>query len=132
MTTTMLTEDEVRDEVRRFVADAWDPDLTLAEWWDRLAESGWAVPTWPEEWLGRGLPGAAARTVSDELRAGGALGPPAGLGLLLAGPTILAHGTDAAEGALPPPDRQRAGGVVPAVLRARRRLRPRRRCRRAP
>src|SRR4051812_38578651 len=95
MTTTMLTEDEVRDEVRRFVADAWDPDLTLGEWWDRLAESGWAVPTWPVEWLGRGLPGAAARTVSDELRAARVLGPPAGLGLLLAGPTIVAHGTDA-------------------------------------
>jgi alkylation response protein AidB-like acyl-CoA dehydrogenase len=95
MTTTMLTEDEVRDEVRRFVADAWAPDLTLGEWWDRLAESGWAVPTWPVEWLGRGLPGAAARTVSDELRAARVLGPPAGLGLLLAGPTILAHGTDA-------------------------------------
>ena len=61
----MLTDDEVRDEVRRFVAEAWDPDLTLAEWWDRLADSGWAVPTWPEEWLGRGLPGAAARTVSE-------------------------------------------------------------------
>src|SRR6476659_8148869 len=91
----MLTDDEVRDEVRRFVAEAWEPDLTLAEWWDRLADSGWAVPTWPEEWLGRGLPGAAARTVSDELRAAKVLGPPAGLGLLLAGPTIVAHGTDA-------------------------------------
>jgi alkylation response protein AidB-like acyl-CoA dehydrogenase len=95
MTTMLLTDDEVRDEVRRFVAEAWDPDLTLAEWWDRLADSGWAVPTWPAEWLGRGLPGAAARTVSEELRAGRVLGPPAGLGLLLAGPTILAHGTDA-------------------------------------
>ena len=48
----MLTDDEVRDEVRRFVAEAWDPELTLAEWWDRLAESGWAVPTWPMEWFG--------------------------------------------------------------------------------
>ncbi len=90
----MLTDDELRLEVKRFIGDAWDPDLTLAEWWDRLAESGWAVPTWPTEWLGRGLPGAAARAVGEELRAGGVPGPPAGLGLLLAGPTILAHGTD--------------------------------------
>jgi alkylation response protein AidB-like acyl-CoA dehydrogenase len=95
MTVTMLTDDEVRAEVGRFVADAWDPDLTLAAWWDRLADSGWAVPTWPVEWLGRGLPGAVARTVSEELRVAGVLGPPAGLGLLLAGPTIIAHGTDA-------------------------------------
>ena len=90
----MLTDDELRLEVKRFIGDAWDPDLTLGEWWDRLAESGWAVPTWPTEWLGRGLPGAAARVVAEELRAGGVPGPPAGLGLLLAGPTILTHGTE--------------------------------------
>jgi alkylation response protein AidB-like acyl-CoA dehydrogenase len=94
MTITLLTDDEVRDDVRRFVADAWDPELTLGEWWERLADSGWAVPTWPVEWLGKGLPGSAARVVADELRAAGALGPPAGLGLLLAGPTILTHGTE--------------------------------------
>ena len=90
-----MTDQEIRDEVRRFVADAWDPSLTLGEWWGRLADSGWAVPTWPSEWLGKDLPGAAARTVADELRAAGVAGPPAGLGLLLAGPTILAHGNDA-------------------------------------
>ena len=95
MTTMLMTDDEVRVEVRRFIADAWDPELTLGEWWARLADSGWAVPTWPSEWLGKDLPGAAARVVAEELRAAGALGPPAGLGLLLAGPTILAHGTDA-------------------------------------
>ena len=91
---TATTDAEIRDEIRRFVADAYDPAITLAEWWDRLADSGWAVPTWPEEWLGRGLPGAAARAVTEELRDAGVPGPPAGLGLLLAGPTILAHGTD--------------------------------------
>jgi alkylation response protein AidB-like acyl-CoA dehydrogenase len=90
-----MTDQEIRAEVRRFVADAWDRALTLGEWWGRLADSGWAVPTWPAEWLGKGLPGAAARTVADELRAAGVIGPPAGLGLLLAGPTILTHGTDA-------------------------------------
>ena len=89
-----MTDQEIRDAIRRFVAEAYSPEITLAEWWDRLCESGWAVPTWPEEWLGKGLPGAAARTVTDELRAANVPGPPAGLGLLLAGPTILTHGTD--------------------------------------
>ena len=89
-----MTDQEIRAEVRRFVADAWDPAITLGEWWGRLADSGWAVPTWPAEWLGKGLPGAAARVVADELRDAGVVGPPAGLGLLLAGPTILTHGTD--------------------------------------
>ncbi len=88
------TEDTVRAEVRAFLDEAWDPDLTVREWWARLADGGWAVPTWPKEWLGRDLPRGLVPVVAAELRAGGAIGPPAGLGMLLAGPTILAHGTD--------------------------------------
>ena len=42
---TLLTDDEVRLEVKRFIGEAWDPDLTLGQWWERLADSGWAVPT---------------------------------------------------------------------------------------
>jgi len=90
----MADPDGVRAEFRAFLAEQWDPDLTLAEWWDRLGTSGWAAPTWPEEWFGRGLGRDAVAIVADELRAAGAVGPPSGLGLLLAGPTILAHGTD--------------------------------------
>jgi len=89
-----LTADSVRAEVRAFVAEAWDPDLTVSSWWARLADAGWAVPTWPAAWLGRDLPRELGPVVTSELRAGGAIGPPAGLGMLLAGPTILAHGTD--------------------------------------
>ncbi|HEX6311359.1 MAG TPA: acyl-CoA dehydrogenase family protein [Acidimicrobiia bacterium] len=90
----VLTEELVRDEVRGWLKDNWDPDLTVAQWWDRLAESGWAMPHWPEEWFGRGLPSGFTRAVADELRAAGAIGPPSGLGVLLAAPTILAHGAD--------------------------------------
>lgn len=88
------TADDVRAELRAFVDEAWDPDLSVAQWWKRLAEGRWAVPTWPEEWWGRALPQNMAAVVRDELTDAGALGPPAGLGFLLAGPTILAHGTD--------------------------------------
>jgi alkylation response protein AidB-like acyl-CoA dehydrogenase len=86
--------DEVASEVRAWLHENWDPDLTLAEWWELLADSGWAVPTWPEEWLGKGLTRDLAAVVSQEIRAAGAVGPPAGLGLMLAGPTIVAHGSD--------------------------------------
>jgi alkylation response protein AidB-like acyl-CoA dehydrogenase len=86
--------DEVASEVRAWLASNWDPDLTLAEWWERLADSGWAVPTWPEEWLGRGLTRDLAAVVAKEIRDAGAIGPPAGLGLMLAGPTIVAHGSE--------------------------------------
>ena len=40
----------------------------------------------------------------------------------LAAPTIVTHGSDEREAAVPPADVHRRGGVVPAVLRARRRL----------
>ena len=90
----VMTEDLVRDEVRSWLADNWDPDLTVAEWWERLCDSGWAMPTWPEEWFGKALPRELAGVVSADLRAAGAIGPPSGLGTLLAGPTILVHGTD--------------------------------------
>jgi alkylation response protein AidB-like acyl-CoA dehydrogenase len=86
--------DEVASEVRAWLKDNWDPDLTLAEWWERLADSGWAVPTWPEESLGRGLTRDLAAVVTKEIRDAGAVGPPAGLGLMLAGPTIVAHGSE--------------------------------------
>ncbi len=89
-----MTLDEVRVEVQAFLADAWDPDLTVAQWWALLADSGWGAPTWPKEWCGRGLSRDAISAVNDELRAVGAVGPPAGLGMLLAGPTILTHGSD--------------------------------------
>ena len=49
-----MTDELVRDEVRGWLADNWDPEITLAAWWDRLCESGWAVPTWPEQWFGKG------------------------------------------------------------------------------
>jgi alkylation response protein AidB-like acyl-CoA dehydrogenase len=90
----VMTAELVRKEVQEWVADNWDPGLTLAEWWERLADSGWAVPTWPEEWHGKGLPRDLAAAVMNELAKAGAVGPPSGLGILLAGPTIIAHGTD--------------------------------------
>jgi alkylation response protein AidB-like acyl-CoA dehydrogenase len=90
----MAVTDDVRIEVRAWLDDNWDPDLTVAEWWQRLADSGWAMPTWPEEFSGRGLARPEANAISAEIGEAGALGPPGGLGVMLAGPTILAHGSD--------------------------------------
>ena len=90
----VVTEELVRDEVRTWLKENWDPDLTVAQWWERLADSGWAMPHWPKEWFGRGLPSSLSRAVSDEIGTAGAIGPPSGLGVLLAAPTILTHGTD--------------------------------------
>ncbi|TFH23915.1 MAG: hypothetical protein E4H03_05015, partial [Myxococcales bacterium] len=71
-----------------------DPDRALVEWRAALVDSRWAVPSWPREWYGRGLPSWADKVVSDELRRAGAVGTPLGGGMSLAAPTILEHGTD--------------------------------------
>jgi alkylation response protein AidB-like acyl-CoA dehydrogenase len=89
---------EIRDDVLEWVAEAWDPDATVAEWWSRLADSGWAAPTWPKEWWGKGFSGSDAGVVRAALAEAGVPGPPAGLSVGLAGPTILSHGTDEQKG----------------------------------
>ena len=45
----------VTGEAAEWLRANWDPDLTLGEWWERMARSGWSFPTWPVEWYGKGL-----------------------------------------------------------------------------
>ena len=89
----MTTHDAVRADVRAWLAAHWDPDLALLEWRRLLVASGWATPTWPTEWFGRGLPGWADAIVAEELAAAGAVGAAIGGGMSLAAPTLLAHGS---------------------------------------
>jgi alkylation response protein AidB-like acyl-CoA dehydrogenase len=88
------TAEEVRAEVRAWLADAWDPEAPLAEWRSRLVDAGWGCPTWPREWYGRGLAADLARVATEELRAAGAVGPAIGVGMSLAAPTLMAHASD--------------------------------------
>ena len=85
---------ELRDELHTWLSENWDPDLSVAEWWQRLGLAGWVAPTWPSAWFGRDLSTAEGNVVSSTIAEFGALGAPGGLGLLLAGPTIVTHGTD--------------------------------------
>lgn len=91
---TNATEAEVRADVGMWLAQTWDPERPLDEWWVLLADSGWAVPSWPAQWHGRDLPSWADRIVTSAIKAVDAVGPPLGAGLSLAAPTILAHGSD--------------------------------------
>jgi alkylation response protein AidB-like acyl-CoA dehydrogenase len=93
-TTTTGTTDDLTAEVTAWLEANWDPELTVEEWWDRLGRSGWAVPTWPDEWFGKGLSRAESVRVMQTISGFPALGAPGGLGTLLAGPTIYTHGTD--------------------------------------
>ena len=89
-----MQPDEVRDEVRAWIAEHWDPELSLAEWRRRLVESGWAAASWEPRWHGRGLPAWADGVASSELHRADAPGLPLGGGTALAAPTILEHGPD--------------------------------------
>ncbi|MBK9180709.1 MAG: acyl-CoA dehydrogenase family protein [Acidimicrobiales bacterium] len=85
--------DDVVDELRAWLEQSWDPDLTVAEWWERLGLAGWSAPSLPPNAYGRGLSRNDAVRVAQEIAEFGALGAPGGLGLLLAAPTIATHGT---------------------------------------
>jgi alkylation response protein AidB-like acyl-CoA dehydrogenase len=92
MTTTDAVD--VRGEVRCWLASNWSEDLTLRQWWTRLAESGWGFPTWPEEWYGKGLPADIAVAVGEEFANAGVIGPPHGMAQSMGGPLMLTFGTD--------------------------------------
>jgi len=85
--------DELLGDLRAWLAQNWDPDLTVGEWWERLGLAGWSAPGLPENAYGKGMARADAVLVAQEISKFGALGAPGGLGLLLAGPTIAVHGT---------------------------------------
>ncbi|MFN0025654.1 MAG: acyl-CoA dehydrogenase family protein [Acidimicrobiales bacterium] len=97
-TTTSLQD--IRDEVRTWLDEHWDVDRPLLEWRMLLADSGWGCPTWPLQWFGRGLPAAAAATVSEVFEEVGAVGPATGTAMTLAAPTVLERGSDELKSAL--------------------------------
>ena len=98
MTTTnsasLTTPDGVRTAVAAFLDENLDRDIALRVWLDRLVDAGWASPQWPIQWFGKGLSSDLAAVAYDEFRKAKAPGPPAGLGRMLAAPTIIAHGSD--------------------------------------
>jgi alkylation response protein AidB-like acyl-CoA dehydrogenase len=92
-TSPSTSTDALRDELRAWLSENWDPDLTVAQWWERLGLSGWAAPMLPTHAYGKGLTRNDAVLVANEIGDFGALGAPTGLGMLLAAPTITTHGT---------------------------------------
>src|SRR4051794_12231517 len=80
-------------ELKAWLADNWDPDITVGEWWQRLGLAGWSAPSLPKNAYGRGLSANDSVRVQETIASFGALPAPGGLGLLLAAPTIAAFGT---------------------------------------
>jgi alkylation response protein AidB-like acyl-CoA dehydrogenase len=77
--TTVPTPEQLRAEVRDWLAANWsglprstDPWVSSPEhiaWLERVLDAGYAVPTYPTEWFGRGYPSALAAVIEQEFRA---------------------------------------------------------------
>ena len=88
-----ITTADVRAELDAWLEENWDPDLTIVEWWRRLYEARWSAPAMPVEAGGRGYGRNLASEVTTGMAEANVVGPPTGLGLMLAAPTIAVHGT---------------------------------------
>ena len=49
-----MSESEVKSEVANWVEKNWSPDLTVAEWWQLMADAKLSHTMLPEEAGGRG------------------------------------------------------------------------------
>ena len=83
----------LRAGVEAFCDENWDPDLTVEQWWRLVADAGYAQPMLPVAAGGLGYGQDQSALVSLVLAERAVLGPPGGLGLMLAAPTIAIHGT---------------------------------------
>jgi len=84
---------DLESDVTSWLKEHWDPDLSVSQWWQLVGESGWTAPHFPISWGGRGYSRRSVAGVRATFVREGALPAPSGLGLLMAAPTILSHGT---------------------------------------
>jgi len=82
-----------RAEVREWLA-ANLPAEPGREWSRKLYDAGYAGLTWPEEYGGKGAPYSHQAIVLEEFARAGAPQHMGVIGLGMAGPTIMAHGTE--------------------------------------
>jgi alkylation response protein AidB-like acyl-CoA dehydrogenase len=97
------TRDQVRAQVEAFVAEHWSPQVSVRRWWAAMAAAGYPSPTLAVAAGGLGWPADLAAEVHNTLTRSGVLGPPGGLGLSLAAPTVARHGTAEQVAAWVPP-----------------------------
>jgi len=98
------TDHPYRAEFRGWLADHvtttpepldFEERLEYRRTWQRsLAEAGWAGPSWPEEYGGRGAGPLQQYMYYEELALARAPALMNGPGILLLGPTLMVHGTE--------------------------------------
>ncbi|MEM9133098.1 MAG: acyl-CoA dehydrogenase family protein [Actinomycetota bacterium] len=87
------TIEDIQALTNTFVDEQWDPTITVREWWARLTKAQLVNTTLPEEAGGRGWSTAQAAAANRVLTERRVVGPAAGLGMLLAAPTVAAYGS---------------------------------------
>jgi alkylation response protein AidB-like acyl-CoA dehydrogenase len=81
------------DEVRTWLEQHWSQRRPRREWLEAVVDAGWAVPSWPTNWYGRGLRADDSKVVAAEFHRVGAPGAGQDTHNLWAN-TLLAYGTD--------------------------------------
>ena len=126
---TSPTPSEARAAARTWLEENWR-GADDATWKDAVVSSGWAAPTWPIGWYGRGLDREAARAAVQEFDAVAA--PHAGQDLAdfhvnswlhLMGDPLQAYGSDEVKGKFLPMLLRGVGRWLSALLGTWRRLR---------
>ncbi len=95
----MSSDDEIRTEVRAWLAAHWDPAADRTGWAAAVVDAGYAVPRWPAAAFGRELADDQARIVEAEFARAGAPGSGQDRTNLWAN-TLLTYGTDGLRGRL--------------------------------
>jgi alkylation response protein AidB-like acyl-CoA dehydrogenase len=95
------------DEARAVVAVPGEDEAAFVErarpWQALMAEHGWAGVAWPTEYGGRGGSPAEAAIFQEEATSFGLPTGAFAVGVRMAGPTIITHGTDAQKSRYLPP-----------------------------
>jgi alkylation response protein AidB-like acyl-CoA dehydrogenase len=98
-----MDDEQIQAEVRTWLEGNWDSaprgpkplaDAEGRSWQQRVFEAGWAAPTWPPEWYGRGFSNEQAKIIERAFAEVGAPGAGQDRTNLFAN-TILKFGQDA-------------------------------------
>jgi alkylation response protein AidB-like acyl-CoA dehydrogenase len=85
-----------RTALQNWLSTNWSPFITLRDWWQRLADAGLTVPTWPRIFGGLSSVAGLQQIIEEELSIRGAIAAPLwGDGLRVAGPALREHATQA-------------------------------------
>lgn len=83
-----------KDNVYGGRAWVWENDDAKL-WLERMADKGWTVPDWPVEYGGGGLTPQQSKILFKQMKKLGCRKPLIGHGIMMLGPALLEHGSEA-------------------------------------